>query len=352
MQDTTFITPPPSPVITTTLTSIMNNTNAATGYAGDIFYYTFGDITVLKITDFEPTNYPADYITFLNIVATAVSDAKTQNIQKLVVDVSSNGGGDICLGIYFMTLLVQDWTGGNFNHSTVAYSHYDFRESSYTDSLNANTDFLSQVVQDLNSDGSPVTDTNSVYTQSTQYTRGGRTSSYARKDYFPNCAQYFTDLNINVDYYFPKIIFTSDGECGSTCNSVICHLKDMNRIQTLTYGGLLGQDLDIASFAGGNVVAWSDFVTGINNNQYAAALPCSATVRFAQHEVYAEGSNTPREFLRQYSDYHAYMWQPVYDSATNLGNTVYAAQLIFNSDATSILVNLYLLLAALCLLLL
>jgi len=316
------------------------------------FYYTFGsDITVLKITDFEPVNYPADYSTFLSIVATAISDAQTQGRQKLVVDVSSNGGGDICLGIYFMTLLVQDWTGGNFQHSTVAYSHYDFRESSYTDYLNSNTNWVTQQMDELNSDGSPVTDT-SFYTQSTQYTRGGRTSSYTRKDYFPNCQYIFQDININVNYYFPKIMFTSDGECGSTCNSVITHLKDMNRIKTLTYGGLLGKDLDIASFAGGNVVAWSDFVTSISNNNIAAFLPCSAIVRFAHHEIYAEGSSTPKEFLRQYSDYHAYMWEPAYDSAANLNKIVDTAQLAFNSDATSIIVNLYLLFAALCLLLL
>jgi len=250
-----------------------------------------------------------------------------------------------------MTLLVQDWTGANFNHSTVAYSHYDFRESTYTDLLNNNANWLSQVSGNLNSDGSPVTD-DSFYTQSTQYTRGGRTSYYSRKDYFPNCAQYFTDITVSVNYYFPKIMFTSDGECGSTCNSVITHLKDGNRVKTLTYGGLIGQDLDIASFAGGNVVAWSDFVTSINNNQIAAVIPCSASVRFAQHEIYAEGSNTPKEFLRQYSDYHAYMWEPVYDNAANLNKIVDTAQLAFNSDAASIFVNLYLLLAALCLLLL
>jgi len=253
------------------------------------------------------------------------------------------------LVFYFMTLLIADWTEGNFLHDTVAYSQYDFRESNYTNLLASNTGFLSQVSDDLNPNGSPVTD-NSFYYTTTSYTRGGRTSNYSRRDYFPDCQYIFSDITVGVNYYFPKIVFTSDGECGSTCNSVITHLKDTNSIQTLTYGGLLGLDLDIASFAGGNVVDWSDFVTTIvANTNYASLMTCSASVRFAHHEVYATGATTPREYLRQPSDYHAYMWEPVYDNFQYLATTVSVADFIFSNatfpvNASNILVPEFLIL--------
>jgi len=186
----------------------------------------------------------------------------------------------------------------------------------------------------LNPNGSLVTD-NSFYYNTTQYTRGGRTSKYSRRDYFSDCSSVFSSFPVSVNYYFPKILFSTDGACVSTCNSVITHLKDTNNIITLSYGGLLGLDLDIASFAGGNVVDWADFVSAIADNNYASLMTCSASIRFTHHEVYAEGATLPKEYVRQPSDYHAYMWEPVYDNTVYLPKIVSVAQAILSNTPNS-----------------
>ena len=51
---------------------------------------------------------------------------------------------------------------------------------------------------------------------------------------------------------------TPDGTCGSACSQFISKMYVDNRVTTVSYGGLLGEAMDISGFNGGNVQEWDD----------------------------------------------------------------------------------------------
>jgi hypothetical protein len=178
----------------------------------------------------------------------------------------SNGGGYIGLSYATLRALILPYSGAS------VYNPYDMREGALNDQL-VNIGFYDKS-QWL------IIGTENVYTDDSWYnpisrTRGGLTSNYTQLIGFNQLAPDFEMDNGN--YYFDKIVVLTDGTCGSACNYFASKLKEDKRAWLVSAGGVIGQPMDIASFAGGNVEDWEPFVDYIN--QYTSQTQTSLNNR-------------------------------------------------------------------------
>jgi len=103
--------------------------------------------------------------------------------------------------------------------------------------------------------------------------------------------------------------------CGSACAHFTSQLRFYNKVKAvLTHGGILGQDLAISSFPGGDVLPWAQFTTLVNDSTIIAQFPTNAIANFNHHESYLGDSDTPCEFEKYTADYHIYMWDAIFNN--------------------------------------
>ena len=97
--------------------------------------------------------------------------------------------------------------------------------------------------------------------------RGGTSSNYSQLVFFavPLPSDTPNMWMNNGGYYFDKIIVLTDGTCGSACAYFSTKLKQDKKAWIVSAGGVLGQDMDISSFAGGNVEDWDSYVNSIQS---------------------------------------------------------------------------------------
>lgn len=180
--------------------------------------------------------------------------------------------------------------------------------------------------------------TNTSWYQGPTSTRGGATSQYTIKNYFPNeCQSYAQGLvEREIDYFLPQITVVTDGTCGSACALFIAQLQSYRSlspsqsVKIVSYCGYGNSVPDTASFAGGNVLDTTALgelfsQTNFNDTRLPIQFPTSAIARFNFHEYYINAAApTPREFMKLPADVH-------------LGG--YGCGALFADDLTTVLGN-------------
>jgi C-terminal processing protease CtpA/Prc len=87
----------------------------------------------LKVTSFEPENQTD----FLTVLGNWIDDYINNGYNKVIIDVSKNGGGIICLALLLQSVLIPQWVTGQIvgNTSQQVWTPYDLRQSNITDEL-------------------------------------------------------------------------------------------------------------------------------------------------------------------------------------------------------------------------
>lgn len=121
----------------------------------------------------------------------------------------------------------------------------------------------------------------------------------------------------NKGYYFNKILVLTDGTCGSACSYFASKLLLNKKAWVVSMGGVVGTEMGIASFAGGNVFDWTPYLqylkgylneTNQNYNGTLDYLPTSAATRYNFGEVYIGSDDIPREYLHMKPSDHINNW--------------------------------------------
>jgi hypothetical protein len=76
-------------------------------------------------------NVEAWIVDFLKAVSVCMNYSRNNQIEELIVDVRSNGGGIICLSFGVMAQLIPEWR----EDPLLIWEPYDFRKSDITDRL-------------------------------------------------------------------------------------------------------------------------------------------------------------------------------------------------------------------------
>jgi len=306
---------------------------------GEMNYWIYNGTTVLRLPTFSPPNSdPTNFIAGIrNAHQNRVANGANEN---LIIDVSGNGGGYVCLNYATLSYLVNAWTTRAVAGSDVLYSPYDLREAMLSDGL-----YMAGQL-----DGSDCADPTtgatigpSFYSSPVPRSYGSHSSNYTKKFNWNLCTgtngMWFSPDA--VPYHFDKIIIITDGRCGSSCSYFLTQLRNNNKVRVVSYGGLSGNPMATTSFAGGNVLSWASIVAF--GDPRIPVLPDNAYTSFNFRENFNLGGSIPRQFLRLEADWHLSFWDPLAFSAgitSPAGDayaTLYASVLpLFNSMPSSL----------------
>ena len=198
---------------------------------------------VMKVASFAPPGV-SGITGFLNDVETCI----TSDYDIMVIDVMQNGGGQVCLGLRLLELLIEDF----YEDHTLVQMNYDMTHSelmdTYIDVVNSNGGYIDK------STGEPYPDGESYY-YGRNVTQGG--VLHQRTNYFSLDCSSMEKLPVNFKptTFLPpeKLVFMTDGTCGSTCACFTKIAKEHDKATLVGVGGLWEESFDVSSFAGGFV---------------------------------------------------------------------------------------------------
>lgn len=268
------------------------------------YYGSYRNTSVLRLASFSTSD--GYWVQSVKGVVTGRSTYKLNG--NLIIDVSENGGGSVCLNYDTLAYLVKAWADLSvMNGSDIVYSLYDLRESELLKLLYqfGDLDYSDAINK---TDGSYLGTT--YYTNPTSRTIGSKTSNYTQVFNWNPCGT--SNLYFGTpSQYFDKIIVLTDGRCGSSCAYFVSQLRENNKVRIVSYGGLYGEPLATSSFAGGNVYTW-DYVRSVVTT--VPANPYSSYVAFNVRENFSPASypSTPRQFERLEADWYLPIWDSLW----------------------------------------
>jgi hypothetical protein len=273
----------------------------------------YNNTVVLKLKGFDTES---------NDFESAVINAHTlrdTHEKNLVIDMTNNGGGIICLNYGALNYMVGPWRSNEVSGPNSLYSPYEWRITPLTSALWDN-DYNWYFG---NTHVNPATGAkfgNDVVTSPRSVTHGSHTSDYTKLFNWdlcgrPNPAFFFTPSSTVLP--FDKIIVITDGRCGSSCAYFISHLRYSNKVRVVSYGGVSGSPMATSSFAGGNVYQYDSIVGRARNQGYAT----SNGIAYMEHNAYTsfnfranydpDATTIPRQFERLEADWHINYWDPL-----------------------------------------
>ncbi|CAG8595882.1 7931_t:CDS:2, partial [Acaulospora colombiana] len=222
-------------------------------------------VAVISTEDVSTFNKTQIYTVLINLNEGFRSFAK-RKIEKVVLDLSNNGGGTIAVLQYIVLLLFPDITP-SFPYDERLTDLYRLA----TEITSANLSLTSGAP--FNYHEYVTTENNQNFTSIQQFfgnnlfTRGGVQDSYSSK-FFLNLESTLREILVEVqgpnapplNWTRDNIIILTNGFCGSACANLAQLLVEKKQIKTVAVGGLLSQEqLSYSSFLGGFVFT-SDWI--------------------------------------------------------------------------------------------
>lgn len=265
----------------------------------------------LKLTTFFPKD-PNEYI---DLLRNWVHDYTINRFRRVVIDVSKNGGGYVCLSLLLQSILVREWEGGRIVGITgqQVWEPWDLRQSNITDYLYRFGYYDPYSMRGLN--GFFISD--QWYKKSVIRTRGGIDGRFTQQ--FLLAYDCLPLISSWTPTYFPQeIIIVTEGTCGSACSLFVTKFQRYARAIVVSHGGLPNVDMDSSSFGGGNVQDWSTFVASLQKfpdfPNKPRQFPTSASARFTEFQLYlGRDAVVPREWNKFPTDFHLLWWDAVYN---------------------------------------
>jgi len=191
-------------------------------------------VLVMKIASFAPPGVDGTK-GFLE----SMQKCQSADYDMMVIDVMANGGGNVCLGLRSLELLVEDY----WNDHKLVQMNYDMPHSplmdQYIEQVNENDEYLNKDTQELYPDGK-------AYYWGRSVTMGGQT--HERSNYF--CLDCSSLEKLPLGYtpkkFMPadRLILITDGQCGSTCSNFAKIPQETGHATIVGAGGLWEEGMD------------------------------------------------------------------------------------------------------------
>ncbi|KAI9294374.1 hypothetical protein K502DRAFT_342476 [Neoconidiobolus thromboides FSU 785] len=202
-------------------------------------------VGVITIPDFGPENENL----WNDEIRSVFQSLKDKKASRLILELSNNGGGKICLGYNILEYLFPNAeikkfaTDMHYNPLIADVAKY-FRYPNYNFKDNS-----TQI------DGSPINNAD-FFKETKTYTRGLNTSSKYTNLFLDNCFEnpLLSLLNNNTQPFKTEdIIVLSNSVCYSTCCLLAYGLQEIHGVKSYSIGGLKNQQATVSSMAGGMV---------------------------------------------------------------------------------------------------
>ncbi|KAI7857772.1 hypothetical protein BDC45DRAFT_500639 [Circinella umbellata] len=191
-------------------------------------------------------------------------------IEKIILDLSQNGGGDACAGEY----IINSFFGSTPDYqSDVKYTPFMERviQKAYKDKATKWYDYRSEA--------DPTKISADWYTNTVTYKRGKEDVKFSQPITL-SCDGWDSGVHKQYknDRWKPSdLLILSDGRCGSTCAIVASRLRLSHQVPALGFGGIRGNRMQYASFPGGESERLSGFLMDLQSlgleNDPEAPLP-------------------------------------------------------------------------------
>ncbi|KAG1455720.1 hypothetical protein G6F56_006999 [Rhizopus delemar] len=240
----------------------------------------YSKVGVIDIQSFSIASEDKD--NFINDVISGLQDFEKNGIEKIILDLSSNGGGDACAGEFLISTLFNSTPD---YLSDIKYSPFLERVVKKAKDQESTkwTDYASKKYS-----GS------SWFTKTTEYRRGEDTVKFSQPVTL-SCSDWNSDISTqykNTKWSSSDVLILSDGRCGSTCAIVASRLHISHKVPAMGLGGIRGNRMQFASFPGGESDRLSSFlmdleILGLTEDPDAPSpFPERADMGWTFREVY------------------------------------------------------------------
>ncbi|KAI8891356.1 hypothetical protein K501DRAFT_265219 [Backusella circina FSU 941] len=190
---------------------------------------------------------------FVAIFTRGLQEFEKEGIQKIILDLSSNTGGDACIGEFVLNSF--------FKETPVYVSDIKY------------SPFLARVIQKaIGKDTTKWKDYKNPhyngadwFTSYIKHERGGKQVLFSQPISL-NCNTFNEVFTKNITLYENKMwkasdmMILSDGRCGSTCAILASRLHLSHGVSTMSVGGIKGNRMQYSSFPGGESDTLSGFL--------------------------------------------------------------------------------------------
>jgi len=274
------------------------------------------NVVVLYVNTFEPEDGPIPTTDdFEDALIDGLSIAQSLGLTNLIIDLTQNGGGDICLGQRMMDYLL-----GPREVSSRHYAPTDMPQSPLANYMaNAAVSLMPSVSQDVWTYDSYQLDNLENVTDASwlldgiAHTRGGLSRNYSQLLHLSPLACSYDPIIPGVADFISQMIVVTHGLCGSTCALFANHAAIFGNVKTMVVGGLVDLPQQYTSFPGLQVLDTpvlfelidAYFPQDPGNQLIPEILPTTARYRMCVREIYPEPtSDTPTEYTFMSADYH------------------------------------------------
>ncbi|KAH9834949.1 uncharacterized protein C8Q71DRAFT_767699 [Rhodofomes roseus] len=210
---------------------------------------------VMFVGSFEPE----DYYAFQSQVAGVISAFQQAGVTQLLIDLTNNGGGYVCLG--------------QFLHSYLAGTNFGF--PGFSTSVRANPLAQKILASDIAND---IEDVYAIYTpdewaypgndsvqsNSYNYLTPNVTKNINGVDYYESQRFYdvCTPFNVTIPEEPPfdlsKVAIVGNGDCASTCAQFSTVMYERHNTTIAIFGGKPNETMQFKGMAGAQVLEWFD----------------------------------------------------------------------------------------------
>ncbi|KAH9988078.1 hypothetical protein BJV74DRAFT_839926 [Russula compacta] len=270
-------------------------------------------------------SFEGDFNQFQVDVEAAVRQFKASGVKNLLIDVTNNGGGYICLGLF----LHQYLTG--------AQTIYPGFQSTNRASPLAQKILKAVIAQQLNSSITRYSGDNWLFLDNTvmpqSFDYNDPSAPFSIDHRKQPTSQRFKDLCPppivtmleTPPFDLNNVVIVGNGNCASTCAQFITLMFERHHVKTATFGGHMDRPIEFKGMAGSEVLEWPDLdseikTAGLKNHPLAPPdLLVSGNMRHNWRTAYSYFDETaPITFLSEQPRYRFPYTNETYDSPQHL----------------------------------
>ncbi|PCH36916.1 hypothetical protein WOLCODRAFT_109384 [Wolfiporia cocos MD-104 SS10] len=306
-----------------------------TGSEGVIKNYLLDDnqTAVMFVGSFSPD----DYYAFQYDVADAIAAFQAAGATRLIIDLTNNGGGYVCLG--------------EFLHQYLAGSNFGF--PGYSTAIRANALAKQILAADITLDNTGevcfyapnnwaytndtiMPETDDYFVPEVNRTINGVLYSESQR-FYDVCTPFNVSIPAEPPFDLSKVVIVSNGDCASTCAQFSTLMYERHNTTTAVFGGKPGEVMQFKGMAGEQVLEWTDIdseikTAGLKDDPLAPPdLLVYGDFRHNWRTAYSwRDEQTPIAYYSELPQYRFAYTPETYMSAQNLWT--FAAQELFKDE--------------------
>ncbi|KAL5498002.1 hypothetical protein ACEPAH_2933 [Sanghuangporus vaninii] len=215
-----------------------------------------GQTGVMFVGSFE-----GDFLQFQTDTVNAMNSFLSANVSRLLIDLTNNGGGFVCLGQFLHQFLAGSQIGYPGFESTTRANELAQKVVASDIALGVTETFYSPINWAFLND-TAFSLTHNFITPSAPFTINGVSDPTSQR-FHDICTPFDVDIPEAPLIPLENVAIVSNGNCASTCAMFSTLMNERHNTTIAVFGGKPGEQMEFKGMAGNQVLEWSDIDTEI-----------------------------------------------------------------------------------------